>query len=81
MYLVLRNVSRAADPHGPALENMGVDPDVVVDNDPHETFNKHDRQLTTGVDELVKMMTEKRGSRLPKNPGPIKSVQLDKGVC
>lgn len=25
MYLVLRNVSRAVDAHGPAIENMGVD--------------------------------------------------------
>lgn len=25
MYLVLRNVSRAADAHGPTIENMGVD--------------------------------------------------------
>ena len=60
---------------------MGVDPDVVVDNDPREAFDKIDRQLTVGVQELVLLMKEKHGSKLPKNPGKHKSVRLNDDVC
>lgn len=38
------------------IEGHGVDPDIVVDNLPHETFNGKDRQLQTGIDHLMKLM-------------------------
>ncbi|MFA6482879.1 MAG: PDZ domain-containing protein [Bacteroidales bacterium] len=43
----------AADGTGFIIEGYGVDPDVVIDNDPHEEFKGIDRQLDKAI-ELIK---------------------------
>jgi tricorn protease len=55
------------------IEGHGVDPDVVVENDPKSVLAGRDPQLERGVAEVMKKVeTEPR--RLPKKPaGPIKT--------
>jgi tricorn protease len=43
----------AADGSGFIIEGYGVDPDVMIDNDPHEEFKGIDRQLDKAI-ELIK---------------------------
>src|SRR5262249_44433297 len=58
--LVDKGVATAAEfgvfgPEGEWLiEGHGVDPDIVVDNLPHETFQGRDAQLDTAVEYLLK---------------------------
>ena len=40
------------------IEGWGVEPDVVVDNLPHETFQGRDRQLETAVERLLGKIAE-----------------------
>lgn len=40
------------------IEGHGVDPDIVVDNLPHETFKGRDRQLEAAIDFLNKKIAE-----------------------
>ena len=35
------------------IENHGVDPDIVVDNDPYEEFRGNDQQLTRGIEVIL----------------------------
>jgi tricorn protease len=41
------------------IEGHGVDPDIVVDNLPHATFEGKDMQLDAAVDYLRKLIREK----------------------
>ena len=66
---------------GLGIENLGVEPDVVVDNDPRKSFDNHDQQLETGIQELIKMMQNKKEAKLPIEPGKKKSVKIRDGVC
>lgn len=43
---------------GLGIEQMGIDPDIVIDNDPHETYNGRDRQLERAIEELKKWIKE-----------------------
>lgn len=43
---------------GMGIENMGLEPDIVVDNDPHETYLGKDRQLERAIEELKKWIDE-----------------------
>jgi tricorn protease len=38
------------------IEQHGVDPDIVVENLPHATFNGNDAQLETAVTELLRQI-------------------------
>lgn len=43
---------------GMGIEQMGVQPDVVVDNDPHETYRGKDRQLERAIKVLKKWIED-----------------------
>jgi len=50
------------------IEGHGVDPDIVVEEDPVAVLNGHDPQLERGVEELMKMLP--RAGGLPPRPAP-----------
>src|ERR1039457_6993743 len=55
-----------------AVEGHGVDPDIVVENDPKSVIEGHDPQLERGVAELLKAL-EKSNPKLPEHaPYPVK---------
>jgi len=55
-----------------AIEGHGVDPDIVVENDPKSVIEGHDPQLERGVAELLKAL-EKSNPKLPEHaPYPVK---------
>ena len=62
--LVDRGIATAAEVgvYGPEgewlIEGWGVEPDIVVDNLPHATFEGADAQLETAVRELLKALEE-----------------------
>jgi tricorn protease len=64
-YLVDRGIATAAEfgvfgPDGTWLvEGHGVDPDIIVDNLPHETFLGKDAQLQAAIDHLRQLIKEK----------------------
>jgi tricorn protease len=49
------------------IEGHGVDPDIVVDNPPHETFLGKDAQLDSGIEYLIEKI-EKEPIYKPKHP-------------
>jgi tricorn protease len=55
-----------------AVEGHGVDPDIVVENDPKSVIEGHDPQLERGVAELLRAL-EKSNPKLPEHaPYPVK---------
>jgi tricorn protease len=55
-----------------AIEGHGVDPDIVVENDPKSLMEGHDPQLERGVAELLKAL-ETSNPKLPEHaPYPVK---------
>lgn len=50
------------------IEGHGVDPDIVVDNLPHATFNGQDAQLQTAIDNLL-VKIRKEPITVPPPPG------------
>ena len=57
------------------IEGHGFDPDIVVDNLPHATFNGKDAQLEAAVEYLKKMIAEDP-REVPKPPAyPDKSFK------
>jgi tricorn protease len=55
------------------IEGHGVDPDIVVEQDPLAVLNGHDPQLERGIQELLKLLPATPGG-LPRRPvSPIKS--------
>jgi tricorn protease len=55
-----------------AVEGHGVDPDIVVDNDPKSVIEGHDPQLERGVAELLQSLA-KTNPKLPEHaPFPVK---------
>jgi len=55
------------------IEGHGVDPDIVVENDPKSVIAGKDPQLERGVTELIKKM-DAEPMRLPKKPAdPVKT--------
>jgi tricorn protease len=50
------------------IEGHGVDPDIVVEEDPVAVLNGHDPQLERGVGELMKLLP--RAGGLPPRPAP-----------
>lgn len=63
----------AADGSGFIIEGYGVDPDVMIDNDPHEEFKGIDRQLDKAI-ELIKEEVKAYKKTVPPIPVfPIKT--------
>ena len=64
--LVDRGIATAAEygVYGPdgiwLIEGHGVDPDIVVDNLPHATFNGEDAQLAAAIEYLKRKIAEAR---------------------
>jgi tricorn protease len=55
------------------IENYGVEPDIVVENDPKSVIAGRDPQLDRGIAEVMKMITEKP-MKLPSRPAdPVKT--------
>jgi tricorn protease len=55
-----------------AVEGHGVDPDIVVENDPKSVIDGHDPQLERGVAELLKKLSQS-APKLPQHePYPVK---------
>jgi tricorn protease len=63
-----------ADTNGKwVVENHGVDPDIVVENDPKSVIEGRDPQLERGVEEVLKRMKE-NPKKLPSRPAdPVKT--------
>ena len=40
------------------IEGHGFEPDIIVDNLPHATFNGHDAQLEAAIEHLKKLIEE-----------------------
>ena len=76
--LVDRGIATAAEigvysPEGEWLiEGHGVEPDIVVDNLPHETFLGKDRQLETAISHLLELLEEDPREVPPPPPYPNK---------
>jgi tricorn protease len=76
--LVDRGIATAAETgvYGPEgqwlIEGHGVDPDIVVDNLPHETFGGKDAQLDAAVRHLQELIKSKPIPVPPPPPYPIK---------
>jgi tricorn protease len=56
-----------------AIEGRGVDPDIVVENDPKSVIEGRDPQLERGVEEVMKMIREKPKKLPARPPDPIKT--------
>ena len=55
------------------IENWGVDPDIVVENDPKSVIEGRDPQLERGIEEIMKMITE-NPIKMPKRPAdPVRT--------
>lgn len=52
------------------IENHGVDPDIVIDNDPIKEFNGEDQQLNRAIEEVMKDLK----NRQPLKPVPAPRV-------
>ena len=50
------------------IENHGVDPDIVIDNDPIKEWNGEDEQLNRAIEEVMKDLKNRKS--LPKTPAP-----------
>jgi len=57
------------------IEGHGVDPDMVVDNLPHATFEGHDAQLDAAMEYLNKMLRDHPYSVPPPPAYPDKSFK------
>jgi tricorn protease len=62
---------------GLGIEQMGVKPDIVVDNNPRETFEGKDEQLERAV-RLLKEWLEEEPIVMPQDPGSHKDMSLSK---
>jgi len=65
---------------GLGIEQMGVDPDIVIDNDPHETFTGKDQQLERAIEELKKWI-EKEPIVVPKPKSKKKDMTMGDREC
>lgn len=78
-FLVDRGIATAAEygVYGPEgawlIEGHGVDPDIVVDNPPHETFNGQDRQLQAAIEHLQGLIKQDPRNVPPPPAYPDKS--------
>jgi tricorn protease len=57
------------------IEGHGVDPDMVVDNLPHATFEGDDAQLTAALEYLKKFVRDHPNPVPPPPPYPDKAFK------
>jgi len=75
-----RGIARAAETgvYGPErewlIEGHGVDPDIIVDNLPHATFNGEDTQLKAAIEHLQELIRNDPRPVPPPPPHPDLSV-------
>ena len=50
------------------IENHGVDPDILIDNDPVKEWNGEDQQLNRAIEEVMKQLKDRKP--LPPVPAP-----------
>jgi len=50
------------------IENHGVDPDILIDNDPVKEWNGEDQQLNRAIEEIMKELKNRKP--IPKAPAP-----------
>jgi tricorn protease len=55
------------------IEGYGVDPDIVVENDPKSVLQGRDPQLEKGIEEVLKKMNESPMKLPSRAPDPIKT--------
>jgi tricorn protease len=55
------------------IEGHGVDPDIVVDNDPFKEFSGIDQQLDRGIEEILLELKTNAKPILPPPPYPDRS--------
>jgi tricorn protease len=60
---------------GLGIEQQGVEPDVVIDNNPKRTFDGNDEQLEKAVDFLAQWL-QKEPIAQPKAPAAKKDMSL-----
>ncbi len=60
---------------GLGIEQMGVEPDIEVDNDPRKTFDGRDEQLEKGI-QVLKEWLEAEPVVLPQDPGLHRDMSL-----
>jgi len=60
------------------IEGHGVDPDIVVDNPPHATFNGEDAQLVAAIKHLQALIRTEPRPVPPPPPYPDKSFDYEK---
>lgn len=60
------------------IEGHGVDPDIVVDNTPHVTFDGHDTQLQEAIKYLMKEIRDHPVTVPPPPAYPIKAFNYEK---
>jgi tricorn protease len=55
------------------IEGHGVDPDIVVENDPAAVMAGHDAQLDRGIAEVMKALQANPKVLPPRPPDPVKT--------
>jgi len=65
---------------GMGIENMGLEPDIVVDNDPREAYSGKDKQLERAIEELKKWI-EQEPVVVPKPKAQPKDVTMGDREC
>jgi tricorn protease len=55
------------------IEGYGVDPDIVVENEPKAELEGHDQQLERAVAEVMKKLKDRVVTLPPKPAGPVKT--------
>eukprot|EP00536_Pseudo-nitzschia_multiseries_P002467 jgi/Psemu1/235710/estExt_Genewise1.C_330078 len=65
---------------GMGIEQMGLEPDIVVDNDPHETYRGKDRQLERAI-EVLKLWIEEEPIAIPKPKTKRKDMTMGEREC
>ena len=62
------------------IEQMGVEPDIYVDNDPHQSYKGKDAQLERAISEL-KQWLEQEPVVIPQPPQKKKDMSLGDREC
>jgi tricorn protease len=54
------------------IEGVGVEPDIVVDNDPAREYAGEDQQLDRAIAEILELLKKQPGTLAPRPPYPVK---------
>ena len=55
------------------IEGHGVDPDIVVEEDPVQVAEGHDPQLERAIEELLEVLSKNPGGLPPRPVPPVKT--------